>query len=168
VQRTIRQLIGSLWFNIQQVTGAATTLETPTAVAAIRGTQGQQDVPGPDQSTHSLNEGVQVVTERITQQTRTIRAGQRVTAIRGIGFTPVLALVAALREPAIAQSAGAPGATSAPEAVATSAIPSVSASIMSIALPLGTIAAAAGIPALSKTVRAGPATTSRSYGRGAP
>src|SRR4051812_15260598 len=38
IQRTITQVIGSLWFNITRLTGSSTTLATPTAVAAIRGT----------------------------------------------------------------------------------------------------------------------------------
>src|ERR1051325_8899288 len=59
VSRRITQYIGNLWFNITKVTGTETTLETPTAVAAIRGTQGTQEVPNDNQSTHALNEGVE-------------------------------------------------------------------------------------------------------------
>jgi len=68
IQRTIQQFIGYIWFNIQSVTGTTTTLQTPTAVAAIRGTEGTEEVPNPNQSTHSLNEGVEQVTEVVTQQ----------------------------------------------------------------------------------------------------
>jgi hypothetical protein len=40
VTRRITQYTGTLWFRIQRVTGTQTTLETPTAVAAIRGAAG--------------------------------------------------------------------------------------------------------------------------------
>ncbi len=158
IQRTISQIIGSLWFNIQKLTGSTTTLETPTAVAAIRGTQGQQDVPGPDQSTHTLSEGIQLVTEKLTRQSVTIRAGQQVTAIRGIGFLPVVALVGLLSEPAVggpgggvgagagAGAAPATGTTIATTTVATTSISSLTASVVSIAVPAGTIAATTSIP----------------------
>jgi hypothetical protein len=91
-----------MWFRIQRVTGTQTTLETPTAVAAIRGTEGTQDVPNDNQSTHALTEGEEQITEVVTQQSVTIRTGQRVTAIRGVGFTPVVALIAALTQPLVA------------------------------------------------------------------
>ena len=109
LQRSISQFLGSVWFNIEKGTGTTTTLRTPTAVAAIRGTQGTQDVPGLDQSTHSLNEGVELITESVTQQSVTIRAGQSVTAIRGIGFTPIVALLAAIANPALAAGGGGGG-----------------------------------------------------------
>ncbi len=99
--RRITQAIGSIWFNITRTAGTQTTLETPTAVAAIRGTQGEQDVPNDTQSTHALNEGVEQITEVITQQSVTIRSGQRVTAIRGVGFTPIVALLAAITQPIV-------------------------------------------------------------------
>ena len=109
VQRTIQQVLGKLWFNIERVTGTTTTLQTPTAVAAIRGTTGTQDVPNPDQSTHALSEGQEQVTESVTQQSVTLNAGQRVTAIRGIGFTPVVALAAALVRPVFGGGGGGAG-----------------------------------------------------------
>jgi hypothetical protein len=107
VLRTIQQTIGNVWFNIQRVTGTRTNLSTPTAVAAIRGTEGLQEVPNDTQSTHSLQQGIEDITEIVTGQTVTIRDGQRVTAIRGVGFTPVVALLAALTQPTI--GGGAPG-----------------------------------------------------------
>jgi hypothetical protein len=107
--RRITQAIGSLWFSIQRVAGTQTTLQTPTAVAAIRGTEGTQDVPNDSQSTHALNEGVEQITELVTSQSVTIRTGQRVTAIRGVGFTPVVALLAAIAQPAIGAGGGGGG-----------------------------------------------------------
>jgi hypothetical protein len=98
-----------MWFNIQRVTGTRTNLSTPTAVAAIRGTEGLQEVPNDTQSTHSLQQGVEDITEIVTGQTVTIRDGQRVTAIRGVGFTPVVALLAALTQPTIGGGGGAAG-----------------------------------------------------------
>ncbi len=109
VQRTIQQFIGSLWFSIQKSTGTSTNLQTPTAVAAIRGTEGTQDVPGPDESTHALNEGVEQITESVTRQSVTIHAGQRVTAIKGVGFTPVVALLGLIARPVFAGSGGGAG-----------------------------------------------------------
>src|SRR5262249_45139773 len=107
VQRTISQFLGNLWFNISKATGAGgTTLQTPTAVAAIRGTTGTQDVPNPDQSTHALQEGLEQITENVTQQSVLLRHGQRVTAIRGVGFTPVVALIGALIQPVIGGGGG--------------------------------------------------------------
>ena len=58
VSRRITQAIGNLWFRIQNVTGTQTTLETPTAVAAIRGTEGTQDVPNNIVTDYAVNEGV--------------------------------------------------------------------------------------------------------------
>src|SRR5438067_3350354 len=110
VSRRLYQALGSLWFNITKAAGVQTTLETPTAVAAIRGTAGTQDVPNDNQSTHALNEGVEQITELVTQQSVTIRSGQRVTAIRGVGFTPIVALLAAIAQPAIGGGGGAGGA----------------------------------------------------------
>src|SRR5262249_38533486 len=52
ILRSIQQTIGNMWFNIQRVTGTRTNLSTPTAVAAIRGTEGLQEVPNDTQSTH--------------------------------------------------------------------------------------------------------------------
>ena len=107
--RSISQSIGTLWFNVQRVTGTRTNLSTPTAVAAIRGTTGLQEVPNDTQSTHALEEGIEDITEIVTQQTVTIRDRQRVTAIRGVGFTPVVALLAALTQPAIGAGGGGGG-----------------------------------------------------------
>jgi hypothetical protein len=111
ITRRVTQYVGTIWFSIQKIAGTQTTLETPTAVAAIRGTEGQQDVPTDNQSTHSLNEGVERITEVVTQQSVTIRSGQRVTAIRGVGFTPVVALLAAITQPLVAAGGGAGGGT---------------------------------------------------------
>ncbi|HEY2381873.1 MAG TPA: hypothetical protein VGK48_11905 [Terriglobia bacterium] len=110
VSRRVTQAIGNLWFSIQRVTGTQTTLLTPTAVAAIRGTEGTQDVPNNTQSTHSLNEGIEQITEVVTSRSVTIRNGQRVTAIRGVGFTPVVALLAAIAQPVIGAGGGGGGA----------------------------------------------------------
>jgi hypothetical protein len=69
-------------------------------------------VPNDTQSTHSLQQGIEDITEVVTGQTVTIRDGQRVTAIRGVGFTPVVALLAALTQPTIGgggAGGGAPG-----------------------------------------------------------
>jgi hypothetical protein len=101
VTRRLTQYIGTMWFRIQRIAGTQTTLETPTAVAAIRGTEGEQFVPNENQSTHSLNEGLEQITEVVTQTSVTIRSGQRVTAIRGIGFTQVVALLAAITQPVV-------------------------------------------------------------------
>jgi hypothetical protein len=109
ILRTIQQTIGNMWFNIQRVTGTRTNLTTPTAVAAIRGTEGLQEVPNDTQSTHSLQQGIEDITEVVTGQTVTIRDGQRVTAIRGVGFTPVVALLAALAQPTIGGGGGGAG-----------------------------------------------------------
>src|SRR5262249_18018068 len=112
ILRSIQQTIGNMWFNIQRVTGTRTNLSTPTAVAAIRGTEGLQEVPNDTQSTHSLQQGIEDITEVVTGQTVTIRDGQRVPAIRGVGFTPVIALLAALTQPTIGgggAGGGAPG-----------------------------------------------------------
>ena len=107
--RRITQGLGNLFFDIQQVVGTETSLETPTAVAAIRGTEGNQIVPNETQSTHALNEGLEDITERITQQTVTITDGQQVTAIRGVGFTPIVALLALIPRPGIGGGGGAAG-----------------------------------------------------------
>ena len=110
ILRSISQGLGSLWFNIQQVVGTETELTTPTAVAAIRGTEGSQFVPNATQSTHSLNEGVEDITELITGQTVTITDGQIVTAIRGVGFTPIAALLALIPKPGVGVGGGGGGA----------------------------------------------------------
>ena len=94
ILRRIGQTLGSLFFDIQQVLGTETELTTPTAVAAIRGTEGRQLVPNDTQSTHALNEGIEDITENITQQTVTLTDGQQVTALRGVGFTPIVAMLA--------------------------------------------------------------------------
>jgi hypothetical protein len=170
ILRTIEQAIGSLWFNIQRVTGTETELTTPTAVAAIRGTQGTQDVPNPNQSTHSLDEGIQQITERVTQQTVTIRTGQSVTAIRGVGFTPIVALLAAIPRPggvgagggggagapagtaggaaggATAGVAGAAGGAVGATGAAAGATVSTIATVASAAATAGTLATAAIVP----------------------
>jgi len=110
IQRTVQQFLGSLWFNITKATGGSgTTLQTPTAVAAIRGTTGTQDVPNPDQSTHALQEGIEQITENVTGQSVTIRGGQLVTAIRGVGFTPIVAIVGAIVQPTIGGGGGGVG-----------------------------------------------------------
>jgi hypothetical protein len=109
ITRRVTQYIGSIWFRIQRVTGTQTTLQTPTAVAAIRGTEGTQDVPNDNESTHALNEGVVRLTEVVSQQSVTIRSGQRVTAIRGVGFTPIVALLAAITQPLVGAGGGAGG-----------------------------------------------------------
>jgi hypothetical protein len=110
VQRTISHYLGNLWFNITKATGGGgTTLQTPTAVAAIRGTTGTQDVPNPDQSTHALEEGLEQLTENVTQSSILLRPHQRVTAIRGLGFTPVVAIIGALVQPAIGAGGGGGG-----------------------------------------------------------
>jgi FecR protein len=106
VSRRVTQAIGNLWFSIQRVTGTQTTLETPTAVAAIRGTEGEQDVPNSTQSIHALNEGLEQITEVVTSTSVTLRSGQRVTAIRGVGFTPVVALLAAIAQPLVGAGGG--------------------------------------------------------------
>src|SRR5262249_11329098 len=109
ISRRITQAIGSMWFSITRAAGTQTTLETPTAVAAIRGTEGTQDVPNPTQSTHALNDGVEQKTEVVTSQSVTIRSGQRVTAIRGVGFTPIVALLAAITQPTVGTAGGGGG-----------------------------------------------------------
>jgi hypothetical protein len=167
IQRTITQVIGSLWFNITRLTGSSTTLTTPTAVAAIRGTQGTQDVPGPDQSTHALDNGVEDITENITGQTVTIRDGQRVTAIRGIGFAPIVAFVGALAQPIFAAQGGGGGgvaggggagagaggagaatgaATASVATVTATSVSSLAASVASVALPAVGATVTAAIP----------------------
>lgn len=96
VLRLINQYIGNLWFNIKRVTGTETQLATPTAVAAIRGTEGWQEAPDETHSTHGLTDGVEEITERVTQQKVTIHGGQQVTAIRGVGFSAITAVAALL------------------------------------------------------------------------
>jgi hypothetical protein len=66
-------------------------------------------VPNDTQSTHALNEGIEQITEVVTQQSVTIRSGQRVTAIRGVGFTPIVALLAAIAQPLVAGGGGGAG-----------------------------------------------------------
>jgi hypothetical protein len=150
ISRRISQFLGSIWFSIQRVTGTETTLQTPTAVAAIRGTEGAQDVPNEFQSVHALNEGVQEITEIVTQQTVTIRGGQRVTAIRGVGFTPIVALLAAIPKPGGGGAPGvAPGVTggavaaagTAAGAAAASTVSTVASTVIPTVSQLATIAA---------------------------
>jgi hypothetical protein len=163
VTRQITQAIGSLWFSIQRVAGTQTTLSTPTAVAAIRGTEGTQDVPNNTQSTHALNEGIEQVTEVVTSQSVTIRTGQRVTAIRGVGFTPIVALLAAIAQPAVAGGTavgpptGVPGGAATATGAAASTVSSV-ATVAATASTAGLTAAAAAV--LPNTVGNNPAPAS--------
>ena len=143
ITRRITEYLGNIWFNIQRVTGLETTLETPTAVAAIRGTQGTQEVPNDMQSTHALNEGSEQITEIVTQQSVTITAGQRVTAIRGIGFGPVTSLSAAIPQPAVGVSTGTRVATV--STVATVAGAAVAAGALAAAI-LAPVAASRSLP----------------------
>jgi hypothetical protein len=150
ITRRIIQYIGSIWFRIQRVAGTQNILETPTAVAAIRGTEGTQDVPNDNQSTHSLNEGIEQITEVVSQQSVTIRSGQRVTAIRGIGFTQVVALLAAITQPAVGAGGGAGGgATGAGAAAAGGAagVAAVSSVTTVAAVSAGAVAASTGVVA---------------------
>ena len=158
ILRRIGQTLGSLWFNIQQIAGTETELTTPTAVAAIRGTEGRQLVPNDTQSTHALNEGIEDITENITQQTVTITDGQQVTAIRGVGFTPIVALLAAIPKPGVggggagggAAGGGAAGAgggaaggvAGAAAGAATSTVSTVATVAAATAAPIGGAAAA--------------------------
>jgi hypothetical protein len=109
ITRRISQYVGSMWFNITRSAGTQTTLETPTAVAAIRGTQGTQDVPNEFESTHALNEGLEQITESVTSQSVTLRAGQQVRVIKGIGFGTILSLTAAIAQPLVAANQATPG-----------------------------------------------------------
>jgi hypothetical protein len=103
--RSISQVAGSLYFSIQKLTqgGTNTRLSTPTAVAAIRGTIGE-NTDQPDSTIFALQEGEEFLTESFGGSTLTLRSGQTVTAFRGLGFGAVTALVAA-----IAPSVGAAG-----------------------------------------------------------
>jgi hypothetical protein len=164
VSRRIFQAIGNLWFNITRAAGAETTLETPTAVAAIRGTEGSQDVPNDTQSTHALNDGEQLITEVVTQQSVTIRSGQRVTAIRGVGFTPIVALIAALTQPTVGAGgagggaagggagagAGAGAAGGAAAGAATAATTTVSAVTATVVVAGGTLATVVATQAIAR------------------
>ena len=109
ILRRIGQSLGALFFNVQEVVGTETELTTPTAVAAIRGTEGRQLVPNDTQSTHQLNEGIQDITENITQQTVTLTDGQQVTAIRGVGFTIIVAMAGIVGPAAFGGGGGAAG-----------------------------------------------------------
>jgi len=150
VSRRISQAIGNLWFNIQRTTGTQTTLETPTAVAAIRGTQGTQDVPNDTQSTHALNEGIEQVTEVVTSQSVVIRSGQRVTAIRGIGFTPIVALLAAIAQPVVGGAGGGAGGAQGQQAGQNAGTTGATAATVSTVSTVATVAAvAAGLGALT-------------------
>ena len=131
------------------MTGTETTLETPTAVAAIRGTQGTQEVPNDNQSTHALNEGVEQITEVVTQQSVTINSGQRVTAIRGIGFTPIVALVAAITQPSVTAGGAAGGGAGAGAATATSATVSTVVTVAAVATAGAAVTAGVLGPALA-------------------
>jgi hypothetical protein len=158
--RRISQYVGSLWFSITKAAGTQTTLETPTAVAAIRGTDGVQDVPNPNTSIHALNEGLEQITEVVTQQSVTLRSGQRVTAVRGVGFTPIVALLAAILQPSViagpgGAQGGAQGAAGAPRndgsaaSAATTVIVSALAAIGTAAISVG---AATAVAVLAPTV----------------
>ena len=109
ILRRIGQTLGSLFFDIQEVAGTETELTTPTAVAAIRGTEGKQLVPNDTQSTHQLNEGLQQITENITGQSATITGGQQVIAIRGVGLGVITALVAPAIQAAVGSGVGGAG-----------------------------------------------------------
>ena len=150
ILRRIGQTLGSLWFDIQQVAGTETELTTPTAVAAIRGTEGRQLVPNDTQSTHALTEGIQDITENITQQTVTITDGQQVTAIRGVGFGPIVVAAAALlaRGPIPGTGGGAAGgAAGAAAGAATSTVSTIATVAAATVAPIGGGIAAAVIAA---------------------
>jgi hypothetical protein len=160
ISRRITQAIGSMWFSITRAAGTQTTLETPTAVAAIRGTEGTQDVPNDTQSTHALNDGVEQITEVVTSQSVTIRSGQRVTAIRGVGFTPIVALLAAIAQPTVGaggggNAAGGGGAgggaagTATGATTATASTVSTVATITAAAASAGALTAAAIVPVVA-------------------
>jgi hypothetical protein len=171
IQRTIQQFIGYIWFNFQHVNGTATTLQTPTAVAAIRGTEGTEEVPNDNQSTHSLNEGVEQLTELVTRQSGTIRSGQRITAIRGVGFAPIIGLAALIPKPGVAAgggggvagggAAGAAGGAATGAATATAATAAAggaaaasstaAVSVVAASVTAGALVTAAVIPVVTHT-----------------
>jgi len=109
--RSISQAAGTLWFSITKATGTQTKLSTPTAVAAIRGTEGQQTVDEAlaGSTTYALTEGIEEIQENLTGSRVTIRGGQTVIAIRGVGFTVVSALVAAIGPSVGGAGPGGPG-----------------------------------------------------------
>lgn len=171
ISRRITQAIGSMWFSITRAAGTQTTLETPTAVAAIRGTEGTQDVPNDRQSTHALNDGVEQITEVVTSQSVTIRSGQRVTAIRGVGFTPVVALLAAIAQPTVgatgggggagggAGGGGAAGGAAGAATGATASTVSTVASITAAVASAGALTAAAVVPVVASRGTPNPASS---------
>ena len=95
--RSLSQVAGSLYFSIARLTsgGTPTRLSTPTAVAAIRGTEGE-NTDEPNSTTFALRDGEENITENLTGANVTIRGGQTVTAIRGVGFSAITALLAAI------------------------------------------------------------------------
>ena len=171
ISRRITQAIGSMWFSITRAAGTQTTLETPTAVAAIRGTEGTQDVPNDRQSTHALNDGVEQITEVVTSQSVTIRSGQRVTAIRGVGFTPVVALLAAIAQPTVgatgggggagggAGGGGAAGGAAGAATGATASTVSTVASVTAAVASAGALTAAAVVPVVASKGTPNPASS---------
>jgi hypothetical protein len=96
--RSITQYAGTLWFSIARATqgGTPTRLQTTTAVAAIRGTEGENTDVADVSTTFALTDGEEELTENLTGARVTIRAGQTVTAIRGVGFSAITALIAAI------------------------------------------------------------------------
>jgi hypothetical protein len=96
--RSISQVAGSLWFSIARATqgGTPTRLQTTTAVAAIRGTEGLNTDNADVSTTFALTDGEEDLTELLTGSSVTIRGGQTVTAIRGVGFGAITALIAAI------------------------------------------------------------------------
>jgi hypothetical protein len=166
IQRTISQFLGTLWFNISKAAGT-TTLQTPTAVAAIRGTTGTHDVPNPDQSTHALQEGLEQITEIVTQQSVLLRPGQRITAIHAVGFTPAVAIIGALRQPVIGgggsgAAGGAGGAAGAASGAAASASVTAATTVTSLAASITSIGISAGAAVVTATI---PLTVSNGNGK---
>jgi hypothetical protein len=152
ILRRLSQTAGSLWFNIQAVIGKQTDLETPTAVAAIRGTEGTQLVPNETQSTHGLDDGVQQITENITQTSVTLNAGEIVTAIRGVGFTPIAALLVAIPRPGVGGGAAGGGGAGAAGGAAGTAAGASTATVSSVASVATATAVAAGAAAATAVV----------------
>jgi hypothetical protein len=96
--RTISQYAGSLYFSIARLAdgGTPTSLSTPTAVAAIRGTEGENTDNPNVSTTFALQFGEEDLEETLTGSRATLRAGQTITAFRGVGFGAITALAAAL------------------------------------------------------------------------
>jgi hypothetical protein len=148
--RRLTQTAGSIWFSITSFAegGTRTELETPTAVAAIRGTDGAQLVPNETESTHAIDEGIEDVTERITGEMVTLTDGQIVTAIRGVGFTPVAALIAAIPRPAVG-TGGGPGAAGGAAGTAAGATTASVSTVAAVTATTGATAAVATVAALT-------------------